>query len=89
MGLELSHFIREISVSLFNIYESRLSTYESRCFFCQEIFLFSFFFSFDFSHVANFLIVLNTQKLNHVGFFCLFFLAVLYSMQDLSFWTRD
>ena len=55
----------------------------------RKFFFSLFFFSFDFSHVANFLIVLNTQKLNHVGFFCLFFLAVLYSMQDLSFWTRD
>lgn len=65
---KLSNFL-----PLFTIfYESRLCAYESRCFFCQEIFLF-FFFSFNFGHVANFLIVLNTQRLNHVGFFCLFF----------------
>ena len=40
-------------------------------FFCQEIFL--FIFSFNFGHVANFLIVLNTQRLNHVGFFLFVF----------------
>ena len=76
----MTHYNYQFSGKLCNFlplfiifYESRLCTYESRCFFCQEIFLFSFFFSFDFSRVANFLIVLNTQKLNHVGFFCLFF----------------
>ena len=59
-------------------------------FFLPGNFSFSFFFSFNFGHVANFLIVLNTQKLNNVGFFLFVcFLAVLYSLQDLSSWTRD
>ena len=57
--------------------------------FSARKFFFFFFFSFNFGHVANFLIVLNTQKLNNVGVFFVCFLAVLYSMQDLSSWPRD
>ena len=77
--MKVTHYNDQFSGKLCNFlplfiifYESRLCAYESGCFFCQEIFLFLFFFSFNFGHVANFLIVLNTRKLNNVGFFCLF-----------------